>query len=375
MDDKQSIIIDAGTLLMKVGFAGEEAPRAVFPTVIGRPKYRGITFGSEVKDYLVGAEAAEKRGILELSYPLQSGVVEDWDDFEKILNHIFTYVLFVRPGEQNVIILMPPQTSASDRERLAYTLFHYFSVPGLFIASGPACAIYAAGKFTGLVVDIGASALQVVPVFDGHALPGATLRTSLAGNDLTAYLGTFLEDQGVNVTGDGGKGMVEDIKETCCRVALNFQAEREQLAQGGGSAVTYELPGGEVLSLGIEQLQVPEALFTPSLIGREFGGVAEQVQQSISRCDVELQRDLWHNIVLTGGSSRFPGLPERLEQELKNLAPAMAKFVKVHAIPNGQYGAWLGASILASTSSFGTSWITDQEYQAFGADVVRWKCF
>lgn len=374
MSDKPAIIIDPGSAHVKVGFVGEEGPRAIFPTVIGRPKVPGIMVGSGQRDYVVGTQAQAMSESLNLSHPIQRGAVENWEDLEKILDHVFSDELQVSPAEYNTIILQPPVTPASQREKLAQILFNRFNVPGVFIANGSACSILSAGKFTGLVVDIGADELFVVPVFDGYALPHTTLRINLAGEAVTDYLTTLLNERQDPITDTMGREIMRDLKQKKCRVALDFQRELDTLDLDG-VAEPYDLPDGNVFYICNELLRAPEVLFTPSLLGKEFGGIHEQVYQSITRCDVALQPDMWRNIVVSGGGSLLPGLPNRLEKELKGLAPHMADEIRVVAITERHHGGWIGASIMGSISGFDYSWVTNGEWDQFGPDAVRWRCF
>lgn len=374
MSDKPAIIIDPGALHVRVGFVGEEGPRVTFPTVIGRPKVPGIMVGSEQRDYLVGTQATQMSESFKLSYPIRHGGVEDWEDMEKILDHVFANELQVSPEGQNIIVLQPPLTPSSQRDALTRLLFDTFNVPGVFLANGSVCSTLAAGRFTGLVVDIGAQELFVVPVFDGYALPHTTLRINLAGEAVTDYLTTLLNERQDPITETMGREIMRDLKEKKCRVALDFQRELDTLDLDG-VAEPYDLPDGNVFYICNELLRAPEVLFTPSLLGKEFGGIHEQVYQSIARCDVALQPDLWRNIVLAGGGSLLPGLPNRLEKELKALVPDMAGEIRVIALPERHAGAWIGASIMGSIAGFEHSWATRSEYNDYGPDAVRWRCF
>ena len=377
MDDqnKPHVIIDIGSSYVKAGFSGEDGPRAVFSNVVGRPKAPGIMIGSEQKDYFVGSEAEEKRGSLILRHPVEHGIVEDWDDFEKVLHHTFTNELRVNPEEHNVLITETALNPKVNREKLTQILFDTFNVPGLYVANTAVLSLYSAGKFTGVVVEIGDGVAHIVPIYDGFVLPRSIQRINLAGRDLTDYLIQILSERGLHLTTGTEREIAKDIKEKLCYVALDFDEELADSKSDSSKEAIYEMPDGNVITIGSERFRTPEILFKPSLIGREFGGIHEQVYQAITKSDVDVRKDLYQNIVLSGGTTLFAGLPERLTKEVQELAPSAIKsLVKVIAVPERKYCSWIGGSILSSISTFSSMWITKEEYQDAGPSIVHQKC-
>lgn len=376
MSDKPHLIIDNGSGYCKAGFSGEEGPRAVFPCIVGRPKVPGIMVGSEQRDYFVGTQAEEKRGILILKYPIEHGIVEDWDDMEKIWDHTFTNELRVVPEEHNVMLTEAPLNPKINREKMTQIMFDTFNVPGLYIAIQAVLSLYSAGKFTGIVCDSGDGVTHLVPIFDGYALPHSIMRINLAGRDLTDYFVKILSERGLHLTTSAEREIIKDLKEKTCYVALDFDEELNQSRQGTSKEVNYDMPDGSVITVGSERFRCPEVLFKPSLIGKEFPGIQDQTYQSIQKSDVDVRKDLYQNIVLSGGTTLFPGLPERLTKEVQKLAPQnIASKVKVIAAPERKYCVWIGGSILSSISTFSCMWITKEEYQEAGPSIVHRKCF
>lgn len=376
MSDKPHLIVDNGSGYCKAGFSGEEGPRAVFPCIVGRPKVPGIMVGSEQKDYFVGTQAEEKRGILILKYPIEHGIVEDWDDMEKIWEHTFTNELRVVPEEHNVMLTEAPLNPKVNREKMTQIMFDTFNVPGLYIAIQAVLSLYSAGKFTGIVCDSGDGVTHLVPIFDGYALPHSILRINLAGRDLTDYFVKILSERGLHLTTSAEREIVKDLKEKTCYVALDFESELAESKQGTSKEMTYDMPDGSVITVGSERFRCPEVLFKPSLIGKEFTGIHDQTYRSIQLSDVDVRKDLYQNIVLSGGTTLFAGLPERLTKEVQKLAPQnIASRVKVIAVPERKYCVWIGGSILSSISTFSCMWITKEEYQEAGPSIVHRKCF
>lgn len=376
MTDKPHIILDNGSGYTKAGFAGQDAPIAVLPAIIGRPKTKGIMVGSETKDYYVGSQADEKRGVLTLTYPIEHGIVTDWDDMEKIWHHTFVNELRVKVEEHNVMLTEAPMNPKTNREKMASIMFGTFRVPGLYIAIQAVLSLYSAGRFTGCVCDSGDGVTHLVPIYDGYSLPHSILRMDLAGRDLTKYMAKILCDSGYSFTTSAELEIVKNIKEKTAYVSLDYSEELGKSQSGTLKDAEYELPDGKVITVGNQRFRCPEVLFDPSMIGKEFDGIHKQTNQSITKSDIDVRKDLYQNIVLSGGTTLYAGLPERLTKELKLLAnPNMSPKIKVVAVPERKYCVWIGGSILSSISTFSEMWITKDEFDDAGESIVHRKCF
>ncbi|XP_064118234.1 beta-centractin [Macrobrachium rosenbergii] len=367
----QPVVIDNGSGVIKAGFAGDQTPKCHFPNYIGRPKHVRVMAGALEGDLFVGPKAEEHRGLLSIRYPMEHGIVTDWNDMERIWHYIYSKDQLQTFAEEHPVLLTEaPLNPRKNREKAAEIFFETFNVPALFVSMQAVLSLYATGRTTGVVLDSGDGVTHAVPIYEGFAMPHSIMRVDIAGRDVTRYLKLLLRKEGLSLYTTAEFEVVKTIKERICYLATNPQREESVDTE----RLSYSLPDGSSVEIGQARFRAPEVLFRPDLIGDESHGIHEVLLYAIHKSDMDLRKLLFQNIVISGGSTLFKGFGDRLLSELKKSSPKEIK-IRISAPAERLYSTWIGGSILASLDTFKRMWISKREYEEDGARAVHRKTF
>lgn len=289
--------------------------------------------------------------MLKIETPIEHGIVSNWDDMEKVWHHTLYSELRVSPEEHPILMTEASLNPKLNREKMTQIMFEVFNVPCLYVNVQAVLALYSSGRTTGVVLDSGEGISHTVPIYEGYAIPHAIQKILLAGKDLTEYLREILKERGLNFTTPAELEIVRDIKETMTVVVSDYNEAMKDAEDSHACEKNYELPDGRKILIGNERFRCPEILFNPQLAGHDLEGVHKYCFDSVMKCDNDVRKDLFANIILSGGSTLFEAMGERLWQEIHALTPSNGR-IKVLAPPERLYSVWLGGSILASLSTF-----------------------
>ena len=350
-EDPTAIVIDHGSGFIRSGFAWDDAPTFVFSSVFG---------SHHLEDHKIDEEIRSKREILSLRYPIERGIITNWDDMEKIWHHTFYNELQVDPTEHPTL-LIESCFNQPNRDKMVEIMFETFNVPATYVTNSGPLSLFFCVRVTGVTVGIGHGVCSVVPVYGSYFLPYASFQQGIGGCDLTDYLARLLVQEGHAISLE--KENACEIKEKLCYVVPNDQ-------KADGVSKPHELQDGTIISVTDKcRYMCPEALFQPSLLGMSTAGVHEMTYNSIMKCNEDVREEMFSNIVLSGGSTLFPGFAERLQKEITALAPPTVT-VKVitpaECWPvdmNFSGNCWVGGSLLASLDPF---YIYKQDYEELG---------
>ncbi|KAJ1439569.1 Zinc finger, CCHC-type [Sesbania bispinosa] len=317
-DEVSAIVIDLGSHTCKAGYAGEDAPKAVFPSVVGAIDQMDIdeadnaeknsASAAESKNNLRNADSDKAKGkrklyvgsqslgyrrdYMEVLSPLKDGIVADWDIVDSIWDHAFRECLLIDPKEHPMLLAEPSSNAQQQRERAAELMFEKYKAPALFLAKNAVLTSFASGRATSLVVDCGGGSTTVAPVHDGYVLQKAVATSPIGGEFLTDCLMKSLESKGIvikprysfrrkeirpgefqtvdldfpNTTESyklySQRVIASDIKECVCRAP---DTPYDESAYSNIPMTPYELPDGQTIEIGADRFKIPDVLFNPSL--------------------------------------------------------------------------------------------------------------
>lgn len=328
-----------------------------------------------------GNDALKDRSEVTLSHPIQGGIIQNWEDTEGLLSHAMGRLTDESntPPESKLLVTEPAFNPVKTKKKTLELLIESMGFDNVSIVNQSILVLYAHGLLSGLVVDCGEGTTQIVPVYEGYAPQHLVKRHPVTGNLITKYLSSLLQI-GSNSKFTHDMVTVKDIKEKMCYVAQDLKQDRRLVRETTVLVENYILPDGTAVKVGREKFECTEAYFDPSLVDVECVGLSDFIFDTIQECDVSIRRNIYEHIILSGGSSMFPGMPNRIQKEirqkyfkdiLKEDQNRVNKCkIRIEAPSHREYTSFVGGSILSELMSGDSTdfWITKAKYQEDGVE-------
>ena len=374
---KLPIIIDIGSGIIKAGISGQESPKTIFPNYIGEPKYSKVlrSFSKdnqEMKEQYIGKDCSKYLGILKLRYPVKNGIFENEQDILTVFKYIYQNLEINNEEirEHPILITESLLNPYSNREKIASALFENLSAPAIFFASQPILSLFSTSNTSGVILESGEGVTQSCVVYEGYSIPNSYIRNNYGGRDVTDYFQTLLKKQGYSFSTTSEFEIVKKIKEEICFTVVGSSSNNplsniSNLELGNKnkseSSNTYNLPDGNAIKIGEEKSLAPEILFNPSIIGSEHLSFQEMIVTSINKVDIDLRKNLFNNILISGGNTLFKGIQEKFHTEIKYLSPKNMK-VRIHSPGNRLLSCWTGGNVISTLEIFKKMWVTKDDW-------------
>ncbi len=329
-------------------------------------------------------EAAKYRSMLNVSYPVENGKVRDWKGMQDLWNYTFHEKLKIDPTEHKILLTEPPLNPRENKEKILQHMFETYQFAGASVQVQAMLVLYAQGLVNGVVVDSGDGVTHIVPVWDNTCPQHLIKRLDVAGRHVTRYLIKLLQARGYNFNRTADFETVRQIKEQCCYVGYDLDVERRLALDTTTLSKTYELPDKRQIKVSSERFEAPEVLFQPEILDLDQPGLHTMLFNMIQEADIDLRSAFYKHIVLSGGSTMYPGLPSRLEKEMRELylkrickgdEARLKKFqLRIEDPPRRKHMVFLGGSVLADIMKDKEQfWYSKQEWDEFGKSLLNRK--
>ncbi|XP_050789263.1 actin-like protein 6B isoform X1 [Gopherus flavomarginatus] len=362
-DEVGALVFDIGSFSVRAGYAGEDCPKADFPTTVGllAPEEAALELDGDKekkpgKVYYIDTNSLHvPRENTDVLSPLKNGMIEDWDCFQAILDHTYGKHVKSEPGLHPVLMSEAPWNTRAKREKLTELMFEHYAIPAFFLCKTAVLTAFANGRSTGLVLDSGATHTTAIPVHDGYILQQGIVKSPLAGDFISMQCRELFQEMNIEIVPPYMIAAKDPVREgappswkkkeklpqvskswhnyTCNEVIQDFQASVLQVSDSPYDeqvaaqmpTVHYEMPNGYNTDYGAERLRIPEGLFDPSnvkgLSGNTMLGVGHVVTTSIGMCDIDIRPGLYGSVIVTGGNTLLQGFTDRLNRELSQKTP------------------------------------------------------
>ena len=281
------IVFDNGTGYMKAGLSNKETPMCTIPALIGRPmlRFKQKIENIELKPIMIGDEVTPVRSLLELTYPMEEGIIKNAGDMEILWDYVLQKKLKINKSDfknRKLLITEAPNNPTKNKEKMAQILFEKIGIGFFNIEPQAKMTLYCEGGESGVVLDSGDGVTHVIPIAKNFLLQHQIKRLDIAGRHITNYLTRLMQIKGYAFNSTADFEIVRELKEKYCFVSCDIESDRK-LEQETTYYNTYtKLPDGRKIRISCEKFEAPEILFQPHLIQNEMPGVHEMLYNCIN---------------------------------------------------------------------------------------------
>jgi len=390
MSEKPVIVFDNGSGYLKAGLSSDEIPSITMPALIGRPmlRYAEKLEDIELKPIMIGDEVVPVRSLLELTYPMKEGIIVNGDDMATLWDYCIKEKLNLKGDlkDRKILLTEAPSNPNDNKKKMGEIVFEKLGIGYFNIEPQAKLTLFCEGLETGIILDSGDGVSHCIPIAFSTLLHHQIKRLDIAGRHITEYLIKLLQIKGYAFNSTADFELVREMKEKYCFVSCDIESDRKLDKETTYYNSIHKLPDGRKIRISSEKYEAPEILFNPHLVQNEMPGIHEMLYNSINGCDIDLRKDLYKNIILSGATTMFAGYASRIEKEIKalyiekGLKNTQNKTVKITIniidSPRRKYSVFIGATVLAKTFNTPDSdyWITKQDWEECGPDIIFKKC-
>eukprot|EP00002_Diphylleia_rotans_P010499 TRINITY_DN2097_c0_g1_i1.p1 TRINITY_DN2097_c0_g1~~TRINITY_DN2097_c0_g1_i1.p1 ORF type:complete len:1391 (-),score=307.26 TRINITY_DN2097_c0_g1_i1:3220-7392(-) len=358
------IVFDNGSSFLRIGYAREELPCSVFPSVAA---YKNL---ENVSEYYIGYNAQRQQSVFGLPpvYPFCPGQDINWDAMVDMYSFAVYNELNIHARDYSFLLTHPAGMKPGDNEKMLEIMLEVFEVDGVHLQDPGPLPLFAVGESSGIVVNWG-NRLTVTPVYEGCVLQDAQRKLDFGGKQLNSYMYYLLNKEcGFRTAEKKAEMAAISIKEKFCYVALDYDKELAD-CKAGTKTLRQEVnfQRGVTGTIESQRFRVPEILFNPLLGGFEDDSVQSTIQKVVQACPIDVRREMCQNILLSGGTTITPGFRERLHKELQAITPALPP-LQLRAEGLSKYLTWMGGAVLTLDDSFQDLVVRRESYEENGAD-------
>ena len=280
------IVFDNGSGYLKAGLSNVEIPSVTMPALIGRPmlRYAEKLEEIELKPIMIGDEVTKVRPLLELTYPMKEGIIEDKEDMGLLWEYCIRKKLGIKGDlkDRKILLTEAPSNPNDNKKKMGEIVFEKLGIGSFNIEPQAKLSLICEGLETGIILDSGDGVTHCIPIAFGYVIHPKIKRMDIAGRHITDYLIKLLQVKGYAFNSTADFELVREIKEKYCFISCNIESDRKLDHETTYYNSIHKLPDGRKIRISNEKFEAPEILFNPNLIKKDIPGIHEMLYNAIN---------------------------------------------------------------------------------------------